>query len=136
MSEDHAEKDTLGWYTVKSIFERYCSGEPDPEKMDEYYEENTKRFFEENIMLVKAHSEKEAYDIVAMIAKEQQTEFTDEYGQTVHYEWVEAVDCFGIFAEELETGTELLYFFIDAPIELSREEFIARNYPWTRKKVD
>lgn len=50
-------------YAVKLLFESVHSGEPNPSKIDEHYEENHDTLFEESIILVKANSLEEAHDL-------------------------------------------------------------------------
>lgn len=50
-------------YAVKLLFESVHSGEPDPTKIDEHYEESHNTLFEESIILVKANSLEEAHEL-------------------------------------------------------------------------
>lgn len=134
MSEDIEEKSTLEWYSVKLIYEFIITGEPDPAKIDEDY--NTDKQYEESIMLVKANSFDHAYSIAEVKAKEKEYEYINLYGEKVNYIFAEAIDCFHLFDEELETGTELYSRFLDVPKNLTRDEFLDQYYPETINEDD
>jgi hypothetical protein len=134
MSEDIDEKSTLEWYSVKLIYEFIITGEPDPAKIDEDY--NTNKQYEESIMLVKANSFDHAYSIAEAKAKENEYDYINLYGEKVNYIFAEAIDCFHLFDEELETGTELYSRFLDVPKKLTRDEFLDQYYPETINEDD
>jgi len=46
------------------------------------------------------------------------------YEQQVSWDFVEAVDCFCLFDEEIKSGTEVYSCFHKAPKSMSTEEFI------------
>lgn len=128
MSEDIGEKPALEWYSVKLIFEFIITGDPDPTKINEDY--NSDKHYEESIMLVKAKSFDHAYEIAEAKAKENEDEYINLYGEKVNYVFAEAIDCFNLFDEELETGTELYSRFLEeVPKDLTRDEFLDQYYP-------
>jgi hypothetical protein len=119
----------LEWYAVKLIYEFIITGEPNPEKIDEEY--HTDKMYEESIMLVKAQSFNHAYSIAEMKAKESEYDYISPYDEKVYYKFAEAIDCFHLFDEELETGTELYSRFLNVSKDISRDEFIDQFYPET-----
>lgn len=119
----------MEWNAVKLIYEHIISGDPNPEKMDEDY--ITDNVYEESIMLEKAHSFEHAYSIAEKKAKENEMEYINPYDEKVCYKFAEAIDCFHLFDEELETGTELYSRLISVSKDLSRDEFIDQFYPET-----
>jgi hypothetical protein len=87
-------------------------------------------------MLVKAKSFDHAYEIAEAKAKENEDEYINLYGEKVNYVFAEAIDCFNLFDEELETGTELYSRFLDVPKDLTRDEFLDQYYPETVNEDD
>ena len=51
------------WYGVKIIKEIIVKGEPDINLIDEFYEDNNEKYYEESLLLVKAQSFEHAYKI-------------------------------------------------------------------------
>lgn len=121
----------LEWYAVKLIYEFITTSDPNPEKIDEDY--STDKSYEESIMLVKAQSFDHAYSIAEIKAKENEYDFVNLYDEKVHYRFVDAIDCFHLFDDELETGTELYSRFLDVPKETTRDQFIDLYYPETKE---
>lgn len=132
MGEDLTENSTLEWYAVKLIYEFIITGDPNPENIDEEYSTDTT--YEESIMLVKAISFDHAYSIAEMKAKESEYDYINTYGEKVNYKFAEAIDCFHLFDEELETGTELYSRFMNVSKDITRDEFIDQYYPETKEE--
>jgi len=129
MGENMTEKSFLEWYAVKIIYEFIITGEPNPEKIDEKY--HTDKMYEESIMLVKAQSFDHAYSIAEMKAKESEYDYISIYEEKVYYKFAEAIDCFRLCDEELETGTELYSRVLSVSKDITRDEFIDQFYPDT-----
>ncbi|MEH7483671.1 DUF4288 domain-containing protein [Neobacillus drentensis] len=132
MGGEMTEKSTLEWYAVKLIFEFIITGDPNPEKIDKEY--STDKTYEESIMLIKASSFDHAYSITELKAKESEYDLINPYDETVNYKFAEAIDCFQLFDEELETGTELYSRFLTVSKDITRDEFIDQYYPDTIKE--
>lgn len=116
------------WYAVKLLYETVVSGEPNPSKLDNNYEDKLK-CFEESIMLVKARSFEHAYKIAEVKAKDNEDNYENPYDQTVSHRFVESLDCYWLFDDDLKTGDELYSRFIHVPVETDTEEFIKAYYP-------
>lgn len=121
------------WYAVKLIYETIVSGEPNKLKIDANYEDKLK-CYEESIMLVKAQSFNHAYKIAEDKAKKNEDTYENLYDQTVNHRFVEAIDCYWLFDDELKTGDELYSRVIHVPLETNTEEFLDKYYPETISK--
>jgi hypothetical protein len=121
---------TWKWYAVKLIYESIVFGEPNQEKLDENYEDKLK-CYEETIILIKAQSFDHAYKLAEEKAKKKEGTYENIYDQTVKCRFVEAIDCFWLFDDELKNGDELYSRFINVPIETDTEEFLDKYYPET-----
>ncbi|AZQ63937.1 DUF4288 domain-containing protein [Flammeovirga pectinis] len=93
-------------YGVKNIYRFSVEGEPDKTLIDSNYEKNYQAF-EESIMLVIADSFERAYEIAELKAKKAEDTYTNCYGQTVKYRFIDSIDCYSISENELEDGMEL-----------------------------
>ncbi|MBT2655384.1 DUF4288 domain-containing protein [Bacillus sp. ISL-18] len=118
------------WYAVKVLYECNISGNPSPEIIDENYS-NTHKTFEESIILVKASSFEKAYVIAEKEAKKAEIDYLNPYEELVEWKFVEALDCFKMFDEKLQSGTELYSRFLRVPKDISRENVISHYYPET-----
>lgn len=116
------------WYGVKLLFRSTISGEPEPDMVDQNYTDSCQTI-EESIILVRAQSFNHAYRIAEKKAVERETEYTNPYGQTVRWTFMEAIDCFRIYDETLYSGMEVYSRFISAPVCMGTEEFIDLYYP-------
>ncbi|MCL9638399.1 DUF4288 domain-containing protein [Bacillus zanthoxyli] len=61
MKINKSEKSDLEWYGVKVLYKNLVIGEPNVERLDENYEDH--QIFEESILLIKARSFEQAYEI-------------------------------------------------------------------------
>ncbi|MCM3116323.1 DUF4288 domain-containing protein [Neobacillus sp. MER 74] len=118
------------WYAVKVLYECNISGIPSPEIIDENYS-NTHKTFEESIILVKASSFEQAYVIAEKEAKKAEIDYLNPYEELVEWKFIEALDCFNLFDEKLQSGTELYSRFLRVPKDMSREIVISHYYPET-----
>jgi hypothetical protein len=123
-------KSSWEWYAVKLLYECIITGNPNPETIDKNYT-NAHKTYEESIMLVKAQSFEHAYSIAEKKAKEEEIDYLNPYEEKVEWKFVEAIDCFHLFDEELETGTELYSRFFHVPKDVPLEEVIYHYYPET-----
>lgn len=122
--------DNIEWYAVKLLYECVITGDPSPETIDENYT-NTYKTFEESIMLVKAKSFEDAYSIAEKKAKEAEVEYVNPYDEKVSWVFVDALDCFSLKEDELETGVELYSRFLRVPKEVPTKDVISHYYPET-----
>ncbi|YCI76437.1 DUF4288 domain-containing protein [Bacillus sp. R1-10] len=118
------------WYAVKVLYECNISGNPSPETIDENYS-NTHKTFEESIILIKAPSFDQAYGIAEIEAKKAEIDYLNPYNEMVEWKFVESIDCFNLFDEKLESGTELYSRYLRVPKDISNEKVISRYYPET-----
>ncbi|GLC30612.1 DUF4288 domain-containing protein [Clostridium omnivorum] len=118
------------WYSVKLIFESIISGEPEPEIIDRNYT-NIYRNFEESIIIVRAQSFDHAYKIAEKKASSMEMEYTNPYGETVSMKFVEAVHCYLIGNESLDSGTEVYWRQLRVTKDMGTEAFLDRYYPET-----
>lgn len=116
------------WYAVKVLYKCNISGNPSPETIDENYS-NTHRTFEESIILVKAPSFEQAYEIAEKEVKWAEMDYLNPYDETVEWKFVESIDCFHLFDKKLQTGTELYSRFLRVPKDTSNKEVISHYYP-------
>lgn len=125
-----ARKPSWEWYAVKLLYECIITGNPNPETIDKNYT-NTYKTYEESIMLVKAQSFEHAYSIAEKKAKDEEHHYLNPYEETVEWKYVDALDCFILIDEKLQTGTELYSRFLRVPKDVPREKIISHYYPET-----
>ncbi|NMD71181.1 DUF4288 domain-containing protein [Bacillus sp. DNRA2] len=123
-------KSSWEWYAVKLLYESIISGNPNPETIDKNYT-NTYKTFEESIMLVKAQSFEHAYSIAEKKAKDEEINYLNLYEELVEKKFVDALDCFILIDEKLQSGTELYSRFLHVPKDIPREKVISHYYPET-----
>lgn len=125
-------QNSWNWFSVKLLFEFVLSGEPDKDSIDQNYTNQYKNY-EEILLLVRAQSFDHAYKIAEKKARKMETEYRNPYGETVHMNFVEAIDCFSISDEMLLSGTEVYSRFLKVPKDVNTKDFIDRYYPDTVK---
>lgn len=118
------------WFAVKVLFECNISGKPSLETIDEQYS-NTHKTFEESIILVKAPSFEQAYVIAEKEAKKKEIDYLNPYDEMVEWKFRESIDCFNLFDEKFQSGTELYSRYLRVPKGTSNEKFISHYYPET-----
>jgi hypothetical protein len=130
MNKKKTRKSSWEWYAVKLLYECIITGNPSPETIDENYSD-THKTYEESIILVKAQSFDQAYSIAEKKAKEQEIDYHNPYDEMVEWQFVEALDCFILIDEKLQSGTELYSRFLRVPKYVPREKVIDHYYPET-----
>ncbi|MEH6996464.1 DUF4288 domain-containing protein [Neobacillus drentensis] len=98
--------------------------------MDENYT-NAHKTYEESIMLVKAQSYEQANSIAEKKAKNEEIDYLNPYEELVEWKFVEALDCFILIDEKLQSGTELYSRFLRVPQDVPREKVISHYFPET-----
>lgn len=63
------------------------------------------------------------------MAKGEEMEYTNVYGETVKYVFIKAIQSLHLWDKYLQTGTEVHYRFLYTPNKLSREDFLSQQYP-------
>ena len=99
-------KSSWNFYGVKIIKQIIVEGEPDPNLIDEFYEDDDEQLFEESLLLVRAQSSDHAYKIAKKKTIEHEEPYLGKYGQQVLWKFIEAVDCFEML-DELKSGAEV-----------------------------
>ncbi|CUB10079.1 hypothetical protein BN2127_JRS1_01864 [Bacillus cereus] len=99
-------------YAVKLLFESVHSGEPDPTKVDEHYEENHDTLFEESIILIKANSLEEAHALSEEIAIQSEHTYVNMYDEQVTWTLRKLLHMFELDNAPFETGKELYARFL------------------------
>ena len=99
-------KSKWDFYSVKIIKQIIVEGEPDPNLIDEFYDDYDEQHFEESILLIRARSSEHAYKIAEKKATESEEPYTNKYGEQVVWKFIKAVDCYEIL-DELKTGAEI-----------------------------
>ncbi|WP_176586238.1 DUF4288 domain-containing protein [Priestia megaterium] len=128
MKTNKNKKLDLKWYGVKVLYKNSLIGEPNAEKLDENYEDH--QIFEESILLIKARSFEQAYEIAEKKAKESEDSYTNVYDQIVKFQYVESIDAFLLCEDdELESGTEVYSRFLHTAKEENLESVLSRHYP-------
>jgi hypothetical protein len=121
-------KNQDSWFSVKLIFNFQIDGIPDSK--DKNYSDEF-NMYEEILILVKAESFELAYEAAEAYARNMEDDHVNPYGQTVHYKFVEAIDCFNIMSATLVSGTEVYSRFLRTPKDIDKKTFLDRFYPET-----
>ncbi|MBU5220862.1 DUF4288 domain-containing protein [Bacillus albus] len=116
-------------YAVKLLFESVHSGEPDPTKMDEHYEENHDTLFEESIILVKANDLEEAQELGKQIAIHSEESYDNVYGEQVTWKFRKVIHVFELNDTSFETGTELYARFLHVKKNETVDSVLKAYYP-------
>ncbi|WP_439874296.1 DUF4288 domain-containing protein [Bacillus mycoides] len=116
-------------YAVKLLLESIHSGEPDPTKMDEHYEENHDTLFEESIILVKANSIAEAHELGEKIAIHSEESYDNMYGERVTWKFRKVLHVFELNDTSFETGTELYARFLHVKKNETIDTVVKAYYP-------
>lgn len=82
-------------------------------------------------MLVKAESPDHAYSIAEEKAKDEEIDYVNPYDEKVSWKLIDALDCFILGEEDLESGTEVYSRFLRVPKEVPTIEVISHYYPET-----
>ncbi|MQR85523.1 DUF4288 domain-containing protein [Bacillus megaterium] len=128
MKTTNSEELDFQWYGVKVLYKYLIVDKPNIEKIDENYEEH--QIFEESILLIKAPSFDQAYEIAEKKAKEYEDSYINVYDQTVNFQLIESLDAFLLCEEdELPSGTEVYSRFLHIPKEASLANVLSRHYP-------
>jgi len=116
------------WYGVKVLYKNLIEGKPNAEKIDENYEDH--QIFEESILLIKAKSFDQAYEIAETKAKENEDSYINVYDQVVNFQFVDSLHAFLLCEdEELENGIEVYSRFLHISKEESFANVLSRYYP-------
>ena len=100
-------KSNWNYYGVKIIKQIVVEGEPDPQLLNDYLEnDDGKQSFEESIMLVRAQSKEHAYKIAKKKNIEFEEPYLNMYNQQVTWKFIKAVDYYEIL-DKLKSGAEI-----------------------------
>jgi len=123
-------KSAWEWYAIKLLFESTISGEPDKDKIDENYD-NKFKLYEEQIVVIKAQSSEHAYKKADEMAKENEMQYYNPYGQLVQCRFVDSLNCQRLFDSEIKSGTEIYSRLFKVPVDMNTEKVIETYLPET-----
>lgn len=83
----------MEWYSVKFLSKITITGEPDRDRMDDHFSD-TRLYFEESVVLVRADSFDHAFVLAVNNAKKEYSAYENKYGQKVTWEFDRTLDCF------------------------------------------
>ncbi|MGK0391232.1 MAG: hypothetical protein ACI94Y_003994 [Maribacter sp.] len=121
-------KKSKEWFGVKIVYINRIEGEAKPELIDENFMPHFIAY-EESVVVIRAKSFKKAYIKAGKIAKENENEYENRYGQKVITRYFDAIDCFQLFDEKLKNGTEVYSNIIESSTKLERRDFIKQMFP-------
>ena len=116
-------------YAVKLLFESVHTGEPDPTKIDEHYEENHDTLFEESIILVKASSLEEAPALGEQIAIQSEHTYVNMYDEQITWKFRKVLHVFELDDTPFETGKELYARFLHVKKNETVDSIVKAYYP-------
>ncbi|SCN09141.1 Uncharacterized protein BCINRASA_05293 [Bacillus wiedmannii] len=116
-------------YAVKLLFESVHSGEPDPTRIDEHYEESHNTLFEESIILVKANSIEEAHELGEKIAILSEESYDNMYDEQVTWTFRKVLHVFELDDTSFETGKELYARFLHVKKNEKVDTVVKAYYP-------
>ncbi|WP_342715989.1 DUF4288 domain-containing protein [Bacillus paramycoides] len=116
-------------YAVKLLFESVHSGEPDPTKIDEHYEENHNTLLEESIILVKASSLEEAHALGEQIAIQSEHTYVNMYDEQITWKFRKVLHVFELDDTPFETGKELYARFLHVKKNETVDSVVKAYYP-------
>ncbi|MDJ1504038.1 DUF4288 domain-containing protein [Xanthocytophaga agilis] len=122
------KKEDMKWYGVKLVYVFTIQGLPIVELIDKNYIENY-RGYEESIVIIKAQSFDEAYELAEKVARKNESDHTNIYGQRVEKRYLESLDCFWIFEERIKSGMEVYSQMIDSTTQVETEDFLDTTFP-------
>ena len=116
------------YYGVRLFKRLVVFGEPDPDRIDEFYEEETKKqYLEELVLLVRAKSPDHAFEIAEKKTMEHEKPYWNVYGQRAIWRLVDSVDCFIIY-DELVSGAEIYSTYHSTNINKKPDKYIDEYY--------
>lgn len=118
------------WYAVKLLFESTISGEANKEKIDENFS-NEYKMFEEQIVIIRAQSFDHAYKKAEVVATKGEMIYNNPYDQTVCCKFIDSLDCFCLFDNQIKSETEVYSRLIKVPVWTKTKEFVTRFFPET-----
>ena len=116
-------KSNWNYYGVKIIKQIIVEGEPDPNLIDEYYDDDDKQLFEESILLIRAQSYERAYKLAQKVATKDETPYPNKYGQSVVWKFIKAVDCFELLGA-IKSGAEVYSCLHTTDKRVTADEFL------------
>lgn len=127
-------KSTWQYYSVKLIYQAIIVGDPLLERVDGDYSD-THTFFEESIVLIHAQSFDHAYTLAEKHAVHHVRKYRNQYGQTVEWKLVDAINCF-LIDDELENGIELYSSITPVEKETMSDQYLMQKYQYNLNDYD
>lgn len=122
------KKSKWEWYAVKMLFENIIFGEPNPDKIDAYYNSDSK-LFTERIILVRAQSKEHAFKSAEFNIDKYEREYNNSYDQLIICKFIALLDCFHVEQGQIRTGTDIYSRSISAPLQEKTENIIKTLFP-------
>ena len=120
--------ETLNWYGVKLLYVNKVAGEPDTKLVNDNYLDGYLAY-EESIIVILGNSFDTAYQKAERIAKGNEDNYPNIYGQTIQVRYSGAVDCYLMEeAQEvpLQEGVEVYSRLIESNISEDPKAFLQR----------
>ncbi|KXX66923.1 DUF4288 domain-containing protein [Flammeovirga sp. SJP92] len=121
------------WFGVKILFKYQVSGKVKTELIDDDWVENY-RAFEESVILIRATSFDEAYQIAEEKTNGNTDSWMNKYGQVIEKIFHDSIDCFLIGDEEFEDGLEVYSNIFEINNNLSDDQLIGEYYPINHRR--
>lgn len=86
----------MAWFSVKLLYKVTITGQPEPDRIDEYYNK-ADGYFEESILLAEAESFDDAFAKAKKEALKNQDIYVNKYGQTVKIAFYDFIECYHLF---------------------------------------
>jgi hypothetical protein len=122
---EHIDNECEKWYSMKLLFEAKISGEPQSLTINDANDES--KTYEERLYLIYANSFEEAYEKAEHEAKVSESKHVNPYGQLVEWVYVQPLDCFHLFDDEIKDKTEIYSRQFDVSKETN--DVLQRFYP-------
>ncbi|MNC25878.1 hypothetical protein D3C75_739860 [compost metagenome] len=113
------QRERVSWYSAQLLFKSEVTNDPNNYDTDTY---------EESIILTKARSTEEAFEIGCKIGKENEHGYTNMNNGEVFWRFIKVIDVFDISEKELDSGAEIFSRFILVPSGTNLEEILHRFY--------
>lgn len=107
------------WYSAQLLFKSEVVTESNEYDTDTY---------EESIILIKASTKDEAFEIALNKGKTGEQKFKNGKDEEVNWRFMKVIDVFEILEETLNCGTEVFSRFILVPTKTNIEEMLNRFY--------
>lgn len=116
------------WFVVNLLYKSVHSSDQKATDDHESLEDEIVEVFEERHFLIKAKNQESAELIGNRLGYKNELSYENIYKETVHWQFVELLDCFEVI-DELEEGAEIYSRHIICPQGTTADEMIERYFP-------